>query len=214
MKKSFLFALIIFLFDLCVLGQNNTVTTQSSNKKLLLGTVIVDTLFENRNLSTALSIDHIFKSKNTIEIRLYSNLSTSKLECIILWYSDNWKAWNVGKYIYDKENSKLLSVDLKPKKSLLDTAFEHLVSNNIFSLSTQSKINQSKFYIDLEAKDISLLDVSVTDGVCYYVEFKVLNDFRQYKYCNPKAYNAALPNVPELKNFNNIIKILNTIAKK
>lgn len=214
MKKSFLFALIVFLFNLCVLGQSNAVTTQSNNKKLLLGTVITDTLFENRNLSTELGIEHIFKSKNTIEIRLYSNLSTSKPECIILWYSDHWKAWNIGKYIFDKGNSKLLLVDLKPKKSILDTAFKHLVSNNIFSLPSQNKINQTKFYIDIETKDISLLDVSLTDGICYYVEFKVLTDFRQYKYCNPNAYYEALPSVSELKNFININKILNSIAKR
>ena len=212
MKKLFLLALIIFLTDICVFGQNNVVKTQSNDKKLLLGTVIYDTLFENRNLSEELKIEHIFKSKNTIEIRLYSNLSVQKSECIILWYSDNGKAWNVGKYIFDKEKSKLVLVDLKPNKNVLDTAFKYLVSNNIFSLNSQNKINQTKFFIDLERKDISLLDVSVTDGICYYIEFKILNDFRQYKYCNPIAYYEALPNVSELKNFINIAKTLNNLT--
>lgn len=211
-RKLFLLFALIFHFELSVVGQNKP--SEMLRNDLYLGTVIADSLFENRNLSDQLGMAHIFESKNPIEIRLYSGLSTSKPECIILCYSDSSRTWNGSKRMFDMEKLKLSTVVINKKIFPLDSIFSTLVSNNVFSLPTQAKINHTKYYLDLEKKEMYLLDVSVFDGICYFLEFKILGDFRQYKYCNPVAYYEALPNSSELKKFINILVTLNDITKK
>lgn len=182
------------------------------DKQLFLGSILTDSVFEEQNLSSKFGLEHIFKSKNIIEIRLYSNLAEAKNECVILQYSDSLK-WMARKCTNRKEQSKVSSENSGYKKNNLDSVFKQLTSNNIFSLPSQNKINQTQFYLNPETKEISLLDLSVSDGICYFVEFKILNDFRQYKYCNPQAFLNSLPNKSEYKYFVEILTIFNGLTK-
>ena len=202
--------LILFIF----ISISTLANSQSKNEQVFLGSVVSDSLFERRNLSDEFKIENIFKSKNTIEIRLYSHLSESKTECAILWYSDSFKSWKLTKYIYEKINSKLLMELIEQKNSVLDASFNQLVSSNIFSLTNQNKINNTKYYINLDTKEISLLDVNLSDGVCYYVEFKILNDYRQYNYCNPNIFLNTMPNTSEYSDFVRILKTFSALTKK
>lgn len=202
--------LILFIF----VAISTLANSQPKNGHVFLGSIVSDSLFDRRNLSDEFKIENIFKSKNTIEIRLYSDLSESKTECIILWYSDSFKSWKLTKYIYEKINSKLLMEAIEQKDSVLDTSFNQLVSFHIFSLPNQKKINDTKYYINLDTKEISLLDVSISDGICYYIEFKILNDFRQYNYCNPNAFLNTMLNTSEYIDFVRILKTFSVLTKE
>lgn len=82
---------------------NSIMHPQIDNKKLFLGSILTDSVFEERNLSNAFGLEHIFKSKNITEIRLYSKLSETKYECVIIEYSESFKTWCAVKYMNRKE---------------------------------------------------------------------------------------------------------------
>lgn len=189
------------------------INAQSKDKTFELGTVVSDTNFLDKTIASKMGVQNIFKSKNTIEIRLYSDKSINNPWCAILWYSANRKIWIATKYTYDTQKSQLLMKN--PQSSIsLDTIFKLLTSYNIFSLRSHDQLPTTKYSIDLKSNSLVFLETTVMDGVCYTIEFKALDAYRQYSYCNPAEYLKSLPNTHEFKDFVDILNIFKTLENE
>ena len=186
-----------------------TLTAQTKDKKIFLGNIISDTsTFKNSNYRTPLT--SILKSKNKIEIRFITNPSFEYTSYTILTFN---KKWTAKHFYYTPDKDSILSKDIN-KKANIDTVFSRLVSNNIFSLPDQDSLKTGKYSYDLETNELIGSIISVCDGTCYFIEFKVGDLYRRYSYCNPDSYADFYPSVYELRNFTNIVDTFNELTKE
>jgi hypothetical protein len=186
----------IFIFTL------STLSAQTGDKTLFVGNVISDTTtFKSNNYRTGLT--SILKSNYKIEIRFITSPSFNYTNYTILTYD---KKWSAKYYYYTPYTNALLSKDIK-SKTTIDTIFSRLVLNNIFSLPDQDSLITEKYEYNPETDEFIGSGMSVCDGTCYYIEFKVGNYFRRYSYCNPDSYADFYPQVYELRKFASIVEI-------
>jgi hypothetical protein len=215
------------LFILLVLA----LSAQTKDKTIFVGNVISDTTtFRSNNYR--LELPSILKSKNKIEIRLISSPSSENINeyanYTILIFN---KKWDAKFYYYEPDTTRLFPMDVHAKyhyykpdtthlffkninsKTDLDTIFSRLVSNNIFSLPNQINLKTEKYEFNPETNEFMSSIIKVTDGTCYYVEFKVGDFYRRYSYCNPYSYADFYPQVHELRDFANIVEIFKDLTK-
>lgn len=197
--------IITTLFILIV----SALTAQTKEKTFFVGDVISDTTTFLGN-STRKTLTPILKSENKIEIRFISSPSFYHTTYLVLIYNKDWSA----KYYYYKTGSDSLLYKDITNKTNIDTVFSRLVSNNIFSLPDQDSLRTEKYEYNPETNEFIGSGMSVCDGVCYYIEFKVGDYYRRYSYCNPDSYSGFYPQVYELKNFTNIVEIFNEWPKE
>lgn len=187
----------------------SVISGQTNDKTIFVGNIISDTAtFISNDYRTGLTT--ILKSKYKIEIRFIISPSFNSTNYTILTYDKNWSAKH---YYYTPETNALLSKDIK-SKTTIDTIFSQLVLNNIFSLPDQESLITEKYEYNPETNILIGSGVSVCDGTCYYVEFKVGDQFRRYSYCNPDSYADFYPQVHELRNFANIVEIFTEWTKE
>lgn len=186
------------------------ISAQDPKTGFEVNAVISDTLTFKNNISRDY-LPSILQSKNTIEIRLITQgYKFDDLQYLTLSYNTHWSA---AFYKYSILTGKLELKDTKPKISL-DSIFSILVNNNIFSLPGQKYLEIDKL-IYYPNKDLFESRVpEVVDGVFYSIEFKIGNRFRKYGYSNPYLFLEYYPQVKELKEFINIIEVLNNFVLK
>ena len=187
----------------------SALTAQTKDKTIFVGNVISDTTtFRSNDYRTALT--PILKSKNKIEIRFITSPSFDYTNYTILTFN---KKWSAKYYYYKTATDSLLSKDINAKINI-DTIFSRLVSNNIFSLPDQNSLKTKKYEYNPETNEFIGSGMSVSDGTCYYLEYKVGDFYRRYRYCNPDSYADFYPQVYELRNFANIVEIFNEWRKE
>ena len=175
---------------------------QTKNTTIFVGNVISDTTtFKSNNYRNALT--SILKSNYKIEIRFVTSPSFNYTNYTVLTYD---KKWSAKYYYYTPDTNILLTKNIK-SKTPIDTILYRLVLNNIFSLPDQGSLITEKYEYNPETNDFIGSGMSVCDGTCYYIEFKVGEYFRRYSYCNPDSYADFYPQVYELRNFANIVEI-------
>ncbi len=175
---------------------------QEKDKTIFVGNVVSDTAsFKNKGNQSPFT--SILKSNYKIEIRFTTTPSFDYTNYKVITYDKNWSA---KQYYYVSGNKNLLSKDIESKVSI-DSVFSRLVLNNIFSLPDQDSLVTEKYEYNLETNEFIGLGMSVCDGACYSIEFKVGDYFRRYVYCNPESYADFYPNVYELRSFANIVNI-------
>ena len=210
----------------------SALTAQTKDKTLFVGNVISDTTtFRSNGYQTALT--SILESKNKIEIRFITSPSSENINEYtnyrILTFNEKWSA---EYYYYKPDTNNLFPKDLHAKyhyykpdtnnlfskevnsKIEIDTIFSRLVSNNIFSLPDQASLKTGKYEYIPETNEFIEPIISVTDGTCYYIEFKVGDFYRRYSYCNPDSYADFYPQVHELRYFANIVEIFKEWTKE
>ena len=177
------------------------VKAQAKPKVLGLGNVVSDAASVNQELGSKLGLPAIKESGNIIEIRLYSGIGFPGTQCIVLQYDKTWKATKV------KLNAKdsVLKSTLKPAANI-ESIVKTLVASNIFSLPAQDKINSGNYTLELATGKIKMSALTISDAACYYIQFKVGDSLREYKYCEPKQYAAFFKEQHEYIDFTNILK--------
>lgn len=201
MKHLYLF----FCLSLIAFSSNS----QTKGKTMDLGNIISDSTSINQDLGAKLGLGSITASSSVIEIRLYSNIGFPGTQCVVLQYDKTWKA---TKYKLDAKDAVVKSV-LKPASSIESIA-KAVIGYNVFSLPTQSAINSGRNMLDLSDNEIMSLHVDMSDSPCYYLQFKVSTNSREYKYCDPKAYAAFYKGQHEYVDFANILKAFARLEAK
>ena len=209
----------------------SALTAQTKDKTIFVGNVISDTTtFRSNEYRTALT--SILKSKSKIEIRFITSPSSENISEYTSYATLTFnKNWNAKYYYYKPDTTRLFPKDIhskyhyyKPDTTHLfsidinseidiDTIFSRLVSNNIFSLPDQASLKTGKYEYNPETNEFTESIMVVTDGTCYYIEFKVGDFYRRYSYCNPHSYADFYPQVHELRNFANIVEIFKELTK-
>ena len=183
-------------------------TAQTKEKTLFVGDVLSDTT-TFIGISNQKPLKPILKSENKIEIRFISSPSFYHLNYLVLIYNKEWSA----KYYYKTGTDSLLIKDITNKINI-DSVFSQLVSNNIFSLPDQDSLRTEKYQYNPETNEFIGSGMGTADGICYYIEFKVGDNYRRYNYCNPDSFADYYPHVYELRNFANIVEIFNDWPKE
>lgn len=191
----------------------SALTAQTKDKTIFVGNVISDTTtFRSNDYRTALT--SILKSKNKIEIRFITSPSFENRKeytsYTILTFN---KKWSAKYYYYKPDTNNLFSRDINAIIDI-DTIFSRLVSNNIFSLPDQHSLKTGKYEYNPETNEFIDSIMEVADGTSYYIEFKVGDFYRRYSYGNPGSYADFYPQVYELRNFVNIVKIFKEWTKE
>jgi hypothetical protein len=191
----------------------STLTAQTKDKTIFVGNVISDTT-TFRNIDNRTALTPILKSENKIEIRFITSPSSENpneyTNYKILTFN---KKWSAKYYYYKPDTNYWFSKDINSQIDI-DTIFSRLVSNNIFSLPDQKSLKTEKLEYIPETNEFIGWIMKVTDGTCYYIEFKVGDFYRRYCYCNPNNYADFYPQVHELRNFANIAEIFNKWTKE
>ena len=172
-----------------------------------LGNIISDPATINlEDVTKKLGLASIAESKNTIEIRLYSNIGFKGTQCEIIEYSTKWKA---SKF---KLNAKDSAIKVTLKSTVaLDKIVQALIAHNVFSLPAQDNIKTANYKFDPATNQVMLSEFNLSDAPCYYIQFKVGDKLRQYKYCGAAAYAAFYKTQHEYTDFNEIVKVLGSL---
>ncbi|MES2134020.1 MAG: hypothetical protein V4506_16845 [Bacteroidota bacterium] len=181
------------------------VKAQAKPKVLGLGNIVSDAASVNQELGSKLGLPAIKESVNVIEIRLYSGIGFPETQCVVLQYDKTWKA---TKWKLNAKDSVFKST-LKPATNI-ESIVKAMVASNIFSLPAQDKINSGNYTLELSTGKIKMSALTINDAACYYIQFKVGDSFREYKYCEPKQYATFYKEQHEYADFTNI---LNAFAK-
>jgi len=178
-----------------------SVKAQAKSKVMDLGNVISDASSLDENLGSNLGLPSIKDSKNTIEIRLYSNTGFPGAQCILVRYDKTWKASKL------KLNAKdsAITIQLKPATGI-EKVVQGMIAVNVFSLPTQSKLTSGKYSLDLSTNQLKVTAFSISDAACYTIQFKVGDKLRKYAYCEPKQYAAFYKGQHEYADFSAILK--------
>ena len=177
---------------------------QKEDNKLFIGQFHADITRINKSYDSE-NLNSILKSKNKIEIRLFIRHSWEGKSCIIMKFNAIWEKL-FYKYDYKEKKYVLESV---ARNEDLDETFQKLVTKNIFALSTDSNKGKTS-YFNLDTNKIEPQNRYITDGVRYYLEFKVGDNFNAYYFENPESYAAFDPFNHKLKDFSDIVKILSS----
>lgn len=192
-----------FSFALCLLMCISVATAQNSvkPKTMDLGNIVSDSVSVNRDMGARFGLGPVNTSAQVIEIRLFSNIGFPGAQCVVLQYDKTWKA---TKYKLDAKDA-VIRIVLKPVSGI-EPIVRSLVALNIFSLPSQQALNSGNYKLDLTTNTVNASGMHVSDGPCYYVQFKVGNSSREYSYCDPKAYAAFYKGQREYTDFTNILK--------
>ena len=180
---------------------------QTKNKTLFVGNVISDTTTVENNLHYKF-LSSILRSKNQIEIRFIPNESFDHTTITILTFNNFWSA---KCYSYKTGTDSLISRDITMKTNL-DTLFSQLVKNNIFSLPSQENLKTEKYYYNPETNELFGSTMGIGDGICYQIQFKIGDNYRQYEYCNPDDFSEFYSQVYEYKNFVKIVELFKKLT--
>lgn len=194
---------IIFILTVSVING------QTKEKTIFVGNIISDTTTFKSN-DYRIGLTSILKSNYKIEIRFITSPSFNYTNYTILTFD---KKWSAKYYYHTPDTNALLSKDIK-SKTTIDTIFSRLVFNNIFSLPDQDSLIAEKYEYNPETDEFIGSRMSVCDGTCYYIEFKVGDHYRRYCYCNPDSYADFYPQVYELRDFANIVEIFTEWTKE
>jgi hypothetical protein len=234
MNKKIFIILILYSFASCqhsnVIPNSNIIPKEygysQSKDSIFIGRAVFDTTsFKSNNYREALP--SILKSKNKIEIRFIAFPSFKHaFHYTVLTYNKQWAAKHYY-YSFSKDSVLLRSIN---KGINIDTLFSKLVSNNIFQLPDQDSILtgalDTYFYNpttdELSGEHSGSIfrignssdgeDDGYFDG-CYWIEFKVGNNFRRYHYCNTGDYADLYPMINEFRSFSKIENIFNELTK-
>jgi len=167
-----------------------------------------DSLNNSPNLifNDRIKLVQIDKSSANVDIRLYSHHSLSNTKTLrrLFMIDTTWKAFE-----YDEWNNpkKIKKYKLRAKPSF-DSLFFRLLSYNILTLPNQSDL-KNKMRKDVQVDEEGYTTekkIYVTDGEGYTIEIKIGDKFRVYQFDNPESYSKFYDNVPELKDYLNIVQ--------
>lgn len=154
----------------------------------------------NNNINPELKLQPLEMSLYPIELRLYeTDFPIGWTYCTIIYFDSTFKRKCVRRRsIFADDTAQVENVGFS-KKIKVDSLFNILINNGIFSLQDQSLEPYTlgkypKNYIPVELKRNGHLEkinpIKVSDGVYYVLEFKVGNLFNSFStFNNPKAFS-------------------------
>lgn len=175
-----------------------------------------DSLNSSPNLAfnDRIKLSQIDKSSARVDFRLYrlhSLSNTKNLRRIFLVDT----TWNAVEYNEWNKPVKIKKYKLSAKTSF-DSLFLGLLSYNILTLPNQSQL-KSKMRKDVQVTaegDVTERKIHVMDGESYTVEIKIDDKFRVYQFENPDSYSKFYDNVPELKDYLNIVQAFDKLLER
>ena len=177
-----------------------------AQEKPVFGEVKADKLFKcteyaerDAVYATCNPVENICNSKYELEIRLhYYSMPHGGEGLIIVTYGNN--KWDARMYKYERASLgyQLQYTIAKPEFNNMynysfSLVFDTLKSNHIFLLPSQAELPVKGW---------------VSDGVGYAITFKAGDQFRTYYFNNPKSYMQMNENLPELKQYETIVRNL------
>jgi hypothetical protein len=193
---------LILIISIIAFTTGNAQTKSKPASTLNLGNVVSEPAsLALEEVTAKMALLPISDSKHVIEIRLYSGIGFPGTQCTVITYDAK---WNATKYKVNAKDSAV-KTNLKPAVAI-DKIAQAMIAANIFALPSQDKISTSNYKLDLATKRIQLAAFNMSDAPCYYIQFKVGDQLRQYRYCDPKAYAAFYKGQHEYADFVTILK--------
>lgn len=154
-----------------------------------------------------------------IEVRIYKKIEITNYSELIQLYFEN-KKWNAILYKYhDSVNEyvplKIEKVKLSTKKDL-ELLWLQILATNIEFLPNQSEIEyklRGKLEIHTLANgeyESSYKVTKVADGINYTVFVKNNTKSNKITFNNPESYLKLYPNVDEINDYCNLLKLINS----
>ena len=186
--------------------------TEAQENELFIGKIINDSNTFKNIPKHQNHLKPLLKSNNQIEIRYIKSPTFSSTEYIVLKFN---KKWEIEKVFYDTLNKIYSTVSITPKINL-DTLFNQLVNNRIFSINDCDSVDYDKYntVFRINENDFVGYGGGISDGTVYCIEYKVGDYFRRYKYFNPEYFIKIYKFVPELKDIVEIINIFESLTKR
>lgn len=157
---------------------------------------------------------------NDNEIRIYKDYQTSTGLELFRFYKDNNKNWKAEFYniVASKNNKNETIIRTRTSKlnslknlemiwlQIFDTQIIHLPKWETF----QYKLKTVKKEYQIEDGELlsSTSQITVLDGVSFYVKIKIGEKENEIMYYNPKSYLEAYPNVDELLSFQELLNLI------
>lgn len=156
---------------------------------------------------------------NQKEIRIYKKEGTTNYSELLHLYFEN-KKWNAIHYkyyasLYENKPPTIEKIKLSTKKDL-ELLWIQILATNIEFLPNQSEIEyklRGKLEIDRLTNgeyEYSYKKTLAIDGTNYLVMVKNYNKRNKVTFDNPESYLKLYPNVDELIDFCNLLKIINS----
>jgi hypothetical protein len=185
--------------------------TEAQENELFIGKILNDSNSFKNIPKHQNHLKPLLKSKNQIEIRYIKSHKFSPTEYIVLKFN---KKWEVEKVFYDTLKNNYSTVSVTPKLNL-DTVFNQLVNNRIFSIKDCDSVDYDEYntVFRINENDFVGFGGGINDGTVYCIEYKVGDYFRRYKYYNPEYFIKIYKLVPELNDIVEIINIFESLTK-
>ncbi len=166
------------------------------------------------------------KIENEQEIRIYqgNGITNSGKIFRIFKEKNSWKA-ELIQWFYDKQISsdeyqsvKPIVTKLKSDKNLYEVFLNFEVRNIGFLPKENTfkyKREKQEVVYDEDSNDyvISVISMSIVDGVDYLVKYKNGIRSNEFRYNNPQSYLDNTPNIDEYKSFLEILKYIKSEFK-
>lgn len=191
------------------------IAATSQRKEIFVGEIHGETLDSFKMVEIIahkeFKFPNISVSKHRIEIRLYETGSTMpNIICTILTYDTGFMriAYRVPLYADSAEKAIKIAV---PQNNL-DSIFDEIVKSGIFSVESINEDAIKKNYrpMSLESSGLDTISgFSVSDGVHYFLEYKVDKYYDQEFFDNPEAYSRRYRDNQTLRRQNEIVAAIN-----
>ncbi|WP_300665398.1 hypothetical protein [Fluviicola sp.] len=200
--------MIKLVLSLISMGTFQNFTAQETEKSFFVGNVISDTS-SCKDDGYRFGLTSILKSEYPIEIR-FINSGFRGFSGAVLCYDS---VWSVKIKSFDFRLNAM-NWKIKEETRNLDSLFSELVSHNIFSLPDQSDLKMKRYYYNPKTGEFIGEGMGVGCGAHYTIEFKIGDWYRRYSCSSPEAFAEFYPNVHELKDYVNIVRIFEVLIKE
>ena len=187
---------------------------------ILIPTIVLGQHDSKENLNDIAGIPELSNSSNQIDLRIYLDRGITN-GGHFLWIRRTDGKWTGTKYDYFlkiKRNGKIgkikkcTATSVKPTNSW-ETLWQALNEQRISELTSQDSIQHKLRKEVTTPRGTGYQMISVMDGSSYNVELKRNEKIVEYSFHSPWIYSDNFPDVEEVRNYSEIVSILETELK-
>ena len=187
---------------------------------ILIPTIVIGQPDSKKNLNKKAGIPELLNSSNQIDLRIYLDRGITN-GGHILWIRNNEGKWTGTKYDYFlkiRKNGKrgkikkVNSTSVEPTNSW-EMLWQYLNEQRISELTSQDSIRHKLRKEVTTQRGKGYQVINVTDGSGYYIELKENSKIIEYSFHSPWVYLHNFPDVEEVKNYCEIVSIIETELK-
>jgi hypothetical protein len=170
-------------------------------------------LSPNSDFEKKVGLKPIDETANATEVRFYKRNELSGTRNLkIIAVKDS--TWTAVEYAEQNKPVKIKKYKLKAEQGQLQSFMRLLLNHNLAYLPNQDDLEpKMKKYTDT-VRGRAEQKIIVSDGESYTVEFKIGDNFRIYRFHNPKTYSDFYDDVQELKDYVAIVSLFENQLKR